>query len=441
MHSFDVASDREALRATTVLALPTELSVVPSATRSSGNESIYLGRLGTFYEASSDQLPAPVANQRFDSVHLLTNRVEVETVMAHVWLLAAPDGQLLTSISVDFYGGIADAIEVLEAMYYERIMLPIGGLADWVDGQLSGILKQPAEFGNGFTPDRHQLLFIGATEGQSLSTEDSIQRLVYRADLPYVKEHSEILYPGELNRRPDARCALSPFVSVFIGQQDYIENMAWMSAAMITGANARLRHISKDATLALRSFRDTSESQNFQIARRRSADLSYQLSELQLDLSFSVEALADVGLLVPSLRVQAYHRSLAEATGMNRRTGVVAQMLTRLESAVKAMEVSLAARQREEDDIRRLRWSVPVAVLTAIAVPSGILFGYFGANVAEVDPGVSLFDFAEHSFIYLTLLAVVLAGASSALFVHFAVVRRRADRAKSDQDRAEAGKG
>jgi len=81
-----------------------------------------------------------------------------------------------------------------------------------------------------FLSERHQIVIDH--DPVSDGCEDLVQRMIYRADLPYRKEFSAIRYPAELNRRPGWLTAVGPYVSVVCGHQRYIENAIFASAVI-----------------------------------------------------------------------------------------------------------------------------------------------------------------------------------------------------------------
>jgi hypothetical protein len=71
--------------------------------------------------------------------------------------------------------------------------------------------------GDDFLPERDEIVFDESPAAGGADSEDLIQRLIYRADQPYRREHSAICYPAELNRRPGWLAAVGPYVSVVCG--------------------------------------------------------------------------------------------------------------------------------------------------------------------------------------------------------------------------------
>lgn len=71
--------------------------------------------------------------------------------------------------------------------------------------------------------------------------------------------------------------------------------------------------------------------------RRRVLErISGELGALELELSYSVEAPADLSLLVPSLRAEGFHSALYESMRLAEKASTTARMLERLEHAVAA---------------------------------------------------------------------------------------------------------
>jgi hypothetical protein len=109
--------------------------------------------------------------------------------------------------------------------------------------------------------------------------------------------------PRRAHRRPGKLC----------GHPDFIENAVFLSAAQAVGAAAQLRAIRQAAYADVRQFRDLeAEGGTTWDWRRVLERIADQLGDLELELSYSVEASADLGLLVPSLRAGSFHHALYE---------------------------------------------------------------------------------------------------------------------------------
>jgi hypothetical protein len=241
-------------------------------------------------------------------------------------------------------------------------------------------------------------------------SEDLVQRLVYRADLPYRKEYSAIRYPAELNRRPGWLAAVGPYVSVIRGHSGFIENAIFTSAVQAVGAAAQLRAIRHAAYADVRLFRRLEAAGGRTRDRRQTLErISDQLGDLELELSYSVEASADFGLLVPSLRAESFHTELYESMSLAARAATAARMLQRLGAAISAELTAIESIERRADENRRIRYAVAVGFISAIAIPASLILAYLGINATQVSTRWSMFS---HHYLpmYLAVAAVILLG-------------------------------
>ena len=232
---------------------------------------------------------------------------------------------------------------------------------------------------DGFLPERHQIVFDEAPAPDD--SEDMVQRLIYRTDLPYRKEYSSIRYPAELNRRPGWLAGVGPYVSVICGHPDFIENSIFLSAVQAVAAAAQLRAIRQAAYEDVRLFRELEAAGGTTQDRRRTLErIADQLGDLELELSYSVEASADLGLLVPSLRVESFHNALYESMGLASKAVTAGRMLQRLDAAISAELTAIESIERRGDENRRIRYAVAVGFVSAVAIPASLILAYLGST-------------------------------------------------------------
>ena len=100
----------------------------------------------------------------------------------------------------------------------------------------------------------------------------------------------------------------------------------------------------------MRLFRELEAAGGTTRDRRRTLErIADQLGDLELELSYSVEASADLGLLVPSLRVESFHNALYESMSLASKAVTAGRMLQRLD----ARDQRRADRDREHRAARR----------------------------------------------------------------------------------------
>lgn len=382
-------------------------------------EFLGLGRLADFYDVSQRQLPRVIDRLGLPAESLAFQRWQekdpVEGIRA--WYFSLPSQQLLVALSVDVAIPMVGTIPLLEDLYYGTVTIDDQPLAAWA-GSLANQRWHCTGAGSRFEPEVHQLVYTGVTHSEDVPDEDQIQRTIYRADLPCRPQFSSIRYPVELNRRPTTVGALGPYVSVIVGHQDYVENAILLSAVQTVGSSVRLRQIRERAYDCVRTFRASSEGTPPTRQRRLALeDIADSLVDLELELSFSVEATRDLGMLVPSLRVESYHDALCESTDLTHRAQTTGHMLERLRNAIAAELTSVQSTENRADDARRVRTVAAVTFVTTVGGTLSLLFGFFGINATQVNGARSIFD-GRYLPIYLLIGGLIL----SALGI-FAVMR------------------
>jgi hypothetical protein len=380
-------------------------------------DQLRFSRLEQFYRSSADQLPVVLHSEQLECATVGCPRWRAGAVTAgRLWLFLMPSGQVVVGLSLDVDCPLVDTIDLLEDCYYDDVTINGAGVPT-VAAELArgcGVTADSAAFAH----EKHQLVFSRKLDVKNQA--DLIQRLVYRANLPFRPEFSAISYPGELNRRPNTVTAVGPYVSVFCGHQDYVENAAFVSAAQALASAARLREIRNSLYLELRRFSTAERADEDTRVRRRTLEqITDDLTRLELDLSVSVEAPADLRVLVPSLRVAEYHQAVYTALGMKDLAATASRMLRRLEATARSELTSIESIERRADEDRRLRWTVAIGFVSAVAIPIGLVLAFLGINASQVEPDRSMFDPA-YAWVYtgVALLAVTAVALALTLYVH-----------------------
>src|SRR5262249_35123310 len=138
--------------------------------------------------------------------------------------------------------------------------------------------------------------------------------------------------------------------------------------------------------------------------------LADELGNLELELSFSVEASADLGLLIPSIRIESFHRELYAAMELPERAATVSRMLSRLDAIIRSEIAAVEIREQQvkegakervkerKDERKWLRRSI-ASVLSFAGVLLGSLQTFFGINVKLVNE--SGFDWGRYLYVYV----------------------------------------
>ncbi|MBS2966518.1 hypothetical protein KGA66_25995 [Actinocrinis puniceicyclus] len=125
-------------------------------------------------------------------------------------------------------------------------------------------------------------------------------------------------------------------------------------------------------------------------------------------ISFEAEAAADLGMLVPSLRIESYHLALYEAMRIEHGATTTGRMLERLRNAIRSELDKVQSIEQRADEARRLRTAVAVTFVTTVGGTLSLLFGFFGMNATQVNSAHSMFD-SHYLGIYLTIALIIIA--------------------------------
>jgi hypothetical protein len=244
-----------------------------------------LWRYERYYRLSADQLPAVLHQEALDASALRFGRWQhaAQLTGARIWLFALPSGQVVAALSLDVECALIEVIDLLEDCYFTDVHAGEATIEQYaltMAAQLGAVTTG----GHDFLPERHEIVFDESPAPDVEDGEDLIQRLIYRADLPYRKQYSAIRYPAELNRRPGWLAAVGPYVSVICGHPDFIENSIFVSAVQAVAAAAQLRAIRQAAHADVRQFRDFEATRGTTADRRRTLErIADQLGDLELD--------------------------------------------------------------------------------------------------------------------------------------------------------------
>jgi hypothetical protein len=398
-----------------------------------------LGHLTQFYGLFRDKLPQlvddaqtiPAEDLRFTPDEETARRIDAIS-SAELQLFALPSRQVVAALIVFFRSPPLDdkksvslAEEILDLCGYAQVTIRKVDLATYIGdyarskgAYLRSVREDGGEHGTqpvmdadaampALPPEQHQIMFVRGFGQHSPPKEDVVNRILYRSDPPYRQEVMKLAHPAGLIQKRGTFAAVTPYVSFIYGHEEFVDYSIFLTTVQAVGTAAQFREIWYDAYQLIRTFR--SDIQEQQAGRQQRKDLEIlvdTLGNLQLDLSFSVETSADLGLLIPSLRIESFHRELYDVMELPARARTVSRMFDRLESSIQSELTAIDIREykeqearRNEDEARRLEqearrrdWVIAAGFLSAIGVPLGFLIAFFGINAKQVRGSRSIFD-------------------------------------------------
>lgn len=480
------ASDDHKIRVISVYATKWRFAAEPAR-----QEHLSLGHLEEFYALYKDQLPKVLLHREHgrDSLRFQPTEQEaadprrrpgirpeddeVEILSVASWLFVLPSDQVVAALDFTLRGRtVADrtgaatvdplpAIRLLERCAYARLAIDgrplerhIAALAQQEGAK--ELHKTAAErigspAADPFPPERHQVVFAtqikasplpsngsagehAAVPGPEIDADETIKRILYRVEPPNRPEFVEYKRPSGLNHE-GTLCAVTPYVSLLSDHPAYVENTVFLTVVQAVGTAARFRQIWHRAHAEVREFRRVGQDETVGTQSRDKLEyLADELGNLELDLSFSVETSADLGLLIPSLRIESFHRELYAALELRERAQTVSRMFARLDASIRSELTAIDIRERREEEDKRLRWGLSIGLLTFITIPLGFLGAYFGLNARQVNSDWSIFDLRHYGYVYLAAGVLMVVPLFAWVVLGYAVSLRRA-RFKRRQER------
>lgn len=383
-------SDREGLR---LVLLSQIVAEEPDHRGSPAWEVLGFGRLEQHVRHNEDVLPRcqryhdlPPERARWKRAE---GRVRVNRFTVSQWTLPASDATFLVQLvdlAVDT--AVSDVIRALEDMYYGDLLDSATGMAGF-----AGTSPHP-------TPKTHQMVIWPDDDHRGDLSEDQIQRLVYRADLPARPEFTRIARPDELNRRVGRGAACGPFVSVLWGQQDYIENCGFISALMAASASAVIGDAQRELVAEIArldqvfgiTHQDDSAVSSVQSSREAIMHANRLVTRTENRIATCIDGFSTLMPLIPGLRTESYHRALFAALDAEQNRETLERLLARVKEMVRIEQELLAAAIDQAAEARSLRWTISLGAATVLTLPFGLIFGFLGVSASEVSADRSMFD-------------------------------------------------
>jgi hypothetical protein len=395
-----------------------------------------LGRLAQSYDLFRDKIPQLLDEERISVADLEFelepgSRQRIDAVLsAKLELFVLPSHQVVAALilffnSPNLNADVEPAEQVLDLCGYGQVAIKGVDLATYVGQRAQGKgafshdpaapftperSQQPSAPAGAalppLPPERHQIMFVRDTGDHLTPTQDVVNRILYRTDPPYRVEVMKVANPAGLNRESGRFAAVTPYVSFVYGHEDYIDYSIFLTAVQAVGTAAQFSEIWYRAYHLIRTFRDEKQEKEIGVQQRQPLEaLVDELGNLQLDLSFSVETTADLGLLIPSLRIESFHRELYDVLELPEGARTVSRMFERLESSIQSELTAIDIRERNEQEAKRRDWAIAAGFLSSVGVPLGFLVAFFGINASQVTNRRSMFSM--HYFWAYTIAVII----------------------------------
>jgi hypothetical protein len=314
----------------------------------------------------------------------------------------------------------------------------------------------------GLPMERHHLVFVSELAGTAPPMDDVVKQILYGIEPPYRPEFTELRRPKGLNVERDAYGAVSATISFLYGHADDVEDSVFLTTVQAVGTASRFQQIWEEAYFQVQEFQTNKQKKETGKQLREDLEtLADQMGNLELDLAFSVETAADLGLRIPSLSIDDFHNDLYEVMQIRTRAHTVSQMFVRLGGSVRSELTAIESRERqqeerlrqeqedrrrqekeemerlhqqledrrrqerEQEEDRRLRGALALGILSFLVAPLGFLVGFFGMNASQVHPGTSMWNWHYYHWVYLAAVILALIPLATFFILHGQALRRR----------------
>jgi hypothetical protein len=302
----------------------------------------------------------------------------------------------------------------------------------------------PRGHNSGLPLERHHLVLIRELNGTQPPSNGVIMPILYGIEPPYRPEFVTLRRPEGLNREEDAFGAVSSTVSFLYGHEDDVEKSVFLTTVQAVGTASRFQQIWQDAYHQVQEFQNNKQAKETGVQQRKDLELlADHMGNLELDLAFSVETAADLGLQTASLSIDSFHHDLYEVMQIRRRAHTVSEMFVRLGGSIRSELTAIESRERqqeerlrqeleerrrlerEQEEARRLRGAIAIGALSFVAAPLGFFVGFFGMNARQVDERRSMWDWHLYHWVYLVALLIALVPAVTFAALHGPTLWRR----------------
>jgi hypothetical protein len=363
--------------------------------------SVYkYGQFKHHVEAAEQLLPVPLVAIPDIKIGPKSVMFELREVTA-CWLVT-PRGD--TALVLDgVVPGDTDARQVakiLAATCDKREALLVDGMSllDWLHAKATAAgltVPEKLKFGQNV----HQCVFPGGELLDDIRARKSFWRIINRVASPTEPAGQLVDFrPPELNYPGITAVGHGRGVSVIAGFSEAAGDTYLLIAIMMITGLSVLRRSRVNLFSAMSQANDAPATSASAIAKTRAliASLSEQLDELQLDLEFGVESYLD-SIIIPEVIIEAFQRSLCDATGLRAALEHSSRMLERLGSVIQARRLALDTLVQQQAERRDKVFSTTLAIVTLLAVPPALLLAFFAL---DGDVQHSLHNLGAHGWVY-----------------------------------------
>ena len=370
-------------------------------------------------------------------------RVCVRRIAAAIATTPRRDGLLFLDFTLGANERAEDVADFLYTTWHRRPAMRVDGspLLDWLATPLSHVgtdEDKPLSFGQNV----HQCVFAGGRFARRLLRENrnpdrvspDLITIVFRGTIAANRGgRLDVRRPAALNNPGETLVAHGRGVSLITGWTEPVENAFGIAAAGLVNAAGVVSRVRLQSLEAL-TIDDESTATKASDIRDLITELTERLNQLRLDLSFGIEAYADM-ILIPELLIESYHSSLRSVASLRESLANTSRIVDRVAAVIGSRHATLEASIQAYTERRDKALAALVAVFSLVALPPALLLAYFGTNSTNVDARFSIFDLRHYGIAYLVVWCPFIALAIAALVLRWRIQPRTRDLSRQDRGR------
>jgi hypothetical protein len=359
-------------------------------------------------------------------------RVRVRRIAAAIATTPRRDGLLFLDFTLGENERAEDVADFLYTTWHRRPAMRVDGspLLDWLATPLSHVgtdEDKPLSFGQNV----HQCVFAGGRFARRLLRDNrnpdrvspDLITIVFRGTIAANRgSRLDIRRPPALNNPGESLVAHGRGVSLITGWTEPVENAFGIAAAGLVNAAGVVSRVRRQSLEAL-TIDDESGATKAADVRDLITDLTDRLNQLRLDLSFGIEAYADM-ILIPELLIESYHSSLRSVASLRESLANTSRIVDRVAAVIGSRHATLEASLQAYTERRDKALAALVAIGSLLALPPTLLLAYFGTNSTNVDARFSIFDLRHYGVAYLVVWLPFIALAVAALVLRWRIQPR-----------------
>ncbi|HEY1628080.1 MAG TPA: hypothetical protein VGG16_30260 [Streptosporangiaceae bacterium] len=359
-------------------------------------------------------------------------RVRVHRIAAAIATTPRRDGLLFLDFTLGENERAEDVADFLYTTWHRRPAMRVDDspLLDWLATPLSHVgtdAGQPLSFGQNV----HQCVFAGGRFARRLLRDNrnpdrvspDLISVVFRGTIAANRgSRLDIRRPAALNNPGETLVAHGRGVSLITGWTEPVENAFGVAAAGLVNAAGVVSRVRLQSLEAL-TIDDESSATKASDVRDLITDLTERLNQLRLDLSFGIEAYADM-ILIPELLIESYHSSLRSVASLRESLANTSRIVDRVAAVIESRHATLEASVQAYTERRDKALAALVAIGSLLALPPALLLAYFGTNSTNVDAHRSIFDLRHYGVAYLVVWLPFIALAVAALVLRWRIQPR-----------------